>query len=243
MYDTERDLFLPESHGRMSWVDNTFFAPEALVDGRGRQVMWAWLTDNPRAEIDEAIADGWCGVYGLPRVLWLGEDDTLRIAPAPELQMLRYNARSFEDVTLGPGEQYELVGINGRSCEIQFSVDVGSAQRAGVRVCTSPQNEETTLLYYDVPRKKLVFDATQSGPLGRTVVEEAPLILAEGEPLVLRVFIDQSVVELFANDRQAITRRVYPEREDSDRVRLYCQGGAATFASIQTWEMMPSNGW
>jgi beta-fructofuranosidase len=242
-YDTGRDLFLPESHGRMSWVDNTFFAPEALVDGQGRQIMWAWLTDNARAEIDEAIADGWCGVYGLPRVLWLGEDDTLRIAPAPELQVLRYNAKSFGDVTLGSGEEFELEGIDGRSCEIQFTVDVGSARQVGLRVRTSPRKEETTLLYYDASRKKLVFDATQSGPLGRTVVEEAPLTAPEGQPLHLRVFIDRSVVEVFANERQAITRRVYPEREDSDRVLLLSRGGAAAFSEIETWEMMPSNGW
>ena len=57
------------------------------------------------------------------------------------------------------------------------------------------------------------------------------------------MFIDHSVVEVFANDRQAITRRVYPEREDSDRIRLFSRGGTAAFSDIQTWEMMPSNGW
>ena len=227
----------------MSWVDNTFFAPEALVDGRGRQIMWAWLTDNARAEMDEAIADGWCGVYGLPRVLWLGADGTLRLAPVPELESLRYNAKRFDDVALDQDAEFELAGIDGRSCEIQLTVDVGTAQQVGLRVRTSVGKEETTLLYYDAPRKVLVFDATQSGPLGRTVVEGAPFALPEGQPLQLRVFIDHSVVEVFANDRQAITRRVYPEREDSDRVQLYCRDGAATFADIKTWEIMPSNGW
>jgi beta-fructofuranosidase len=247
-YDTERDLFLPETHGRMSWGDNTFFAPEALIDGRGRQIMWAWLTDNPRQETEEAIVDGWCGVYGLPRVLWLGKDDTLRLAPAPELQVLRYNERRFDDVTLNAGAELELPVVNGRSCELQLSVDVQSAQKAGLRVRTSAKGEETTLLYYDAPRGKLVFDSTQSGPLGsvlenRVSVEEAPFAVPDGQPLRLRAFIDHSVVEVFANDRQAITRRVYPEREDSDQVRLFSQGGTAAFSDIATWEMMPSNAW
>ncbi|MFN2157115.1 MAG: glycoside hydrolase family 32 protein [Anaerolineae bacterium] len=247
-YDTERDLFLPETHGRMSWMDKTYFAPEALIDGRGRQIMWAWLTDNLRPEIEDAIADGWCGVYALPRVLWLGEDDTLRLAPAPELEVLRYNPKRFDDITLDDDTEFELQGINGRSCEIEFCVDLRSAQRAGVQVRSSAKGEETTLLYYDAPRKVLVFDATRSGSaenalLNRSVVEEAPLAVPDGQPLRLRVFVDHSVVEVFANDRQAIARRVYPEREDSDQVRLYCQGGATTFSEIETWEMMPSNGW
>ena len=242
-YDTQRDLFLPETHGRMSWVDNTFFAPEALIDCRGRQIMWAWLTDNPSAEIDESIADGWSGVYGLPRVLWLGEDDTLRFAPAPELRTLRHNAKSFDDIVMGQATEYELHGINGRSCEIQFTVDLQSAQRAGVRVRTSAEHDETTLLYYDASRKKLVFDSKEGGTLGRTVVEEAPLLIPDDQPLALRVFIDNSVVEVFANERQAITRRVYPQQDGSERVLLFCQGGSVAFTDIETWEMMPSNAW
>ena len=243
-YDRQNDLFLPESHGRMSWADNTFFAPEALIDGRGRQIMWAWLVDNMRKETEDVIADGWCGVYCLPRVLWLGDDDTLRLAPPPELQSLRYDPKGFDEVTLDSGE-YELSGTNGRSCEISITIDIGSAERVGLRVRTSPHNEEATLLCYDTKTKELVFDATDggAGPARANLkrVEKAPFALAKGEMLRLRVFIDNSVVEIFANDRQAITRRVYPERDDSDRVRLFCDGGNATFSSIETWEMMPSN--
>jgi len=36
--DTRNDKFIPESHGRMTWKDTTMFAPEALIDGKGRQL-------------------------------------------------------------------------------------------------------------------------------------------------------------------------------------------------------------
>lgn len=249
-YDTQQDLFLPETHGRMSWADKTFFAPEALIDAQGRQLMWAWLTDDPVSEIDQMIADGWSGVYGLPRVLWLTDDNSLGIAPAPELQTLRYNHHKFDNIILEHDREFELTGINGRSCEIALKVDVMSAQRVGLKVRTSSNNEETTLLYYDTSRQKLVFDAEESGPLARTNgrqqfknVEEAPLTIRAGKPLDLRVFVDNSVIELFADGRQAITRRVYPQREDSERALLFCNGGDAAFSSIETWEMMPANGW
>ena len=45
------------------------------------------------------------------------------------------------------------------------------------------------------------------------------------EPLRLRVFVDKSVVEVYANDRQAICRRVYPGRPDSLGVALFARGG------------------
>lgn len=40
------------------------------------------------------------------------------------------------------------------------------------------------------------------------------------EPLKLQVFIDKSVVEVFANDRQAVMRRIYSTRDDEGKARL-----------------------
>ncbi len=236
-YDTRAKRFLPEGHGRMTWGDNTYFAPEALVDDRGRQIMWAWLTDNPGGE----PARGWSGVYGLPRSLWLGADGTLRMRPVKELAMLRNDERTFPDVTLDDGQTKTLAGVVGDSCELQITIDPKSASQSGVKVRASAGGEEETLLYYDAEAKSLVFDSTRSGIDGRRRVERAPFELKPNEPLVLRVFVDKSVVEVYANDRQAICRRVYPGRNDSLGVTLFAIGGEAAFSQVKAWEMMPSN--
>jgi beta-fructofuranosidase len=231
------DRFLPDHHGRMTWVDNTYFAPEALVDDRGRQIMWAWLTDNPEGEKEK----GWSGVYGLPRTLWLGEDGTLRLRPVKEIEMLRGQERSWPAVTLTNGQARPLEGISGDSCELEIEIDAGTARRCGVKVRAAADGMEETLLYFDREAQALVFDSTRSGVSGRKVVESAPFALREDESLHLRVFVDRSVVEIYANDRQAIGRRVYPMRADSTRVSLFSQGGAARFRSVRAWEMMPAN--
>jgi beta-fructofuranosidase len=236
-YDTKNDRFLPANHGRMSWVDNTYFAPEALVDARGRQIMWAWLTDNPGGE----EAKGWSGVYGLPRSLWLGEDGTLRMRPVKELEMLRCDEKTWSDITIADGDTKTLDGVVGDSCELEITIDSATARQFGVKVRASAAGEEETLLYYDAETKKLCFDATRSGIDGRRALEQAPLALEDGEPLKLRVFVDKSVVEIYANDRQAICRRVYPGRDDSLAVVLFARRGEAKLSSVKAWEMMPSN--
>lgn len=235
--DYRDDRFFPTTHGRMTWVDSTYFAPEALLDGQGRQIMWAWLTDNPSGEKQT----GWSGVYGLPRTLWLGNDGTLRMQPVPELELLRRNHLSWKDVTVSDSESKLLDRVVGDACELTLEVENGSADRCGVKVRTSPGGEEETLLYYDAPLKELVFDSTRSGGEGRKVIERAPLTLAPGEPLKLRVFIDRSVVEVYANDRQAIGRRVYPTRSDSLGVKVFAVGDRAICRKIDAWEMMPAN--
>ena len=137
--------------------------------------------------------------------------------------------RAVETIVAEDGSTWELV------------IEPGTAKYCGVKVRTSPGGEEQTLLYYDGDAGELVFDATQSGVTGRMVVERAPFVLKDGEPLKLRVFVDKSIVEIFANDRQAIGRRVYPGRDDSLGIELFATGGAATFKSVTAWDMMPSN--
>jgi len=66
--------------------------------------------------------------------------------------------------------------------------------------------------------------------------ETAPLLLGD-EPLRLRVFIDKSVVEVFANGRQCVAARVYPERGDSLGVSLRAQGQDAELLAFDAWQM------
>ena len=73
------------------------------------------------------------------------------------------------------------------------------------------------------------------------VIESGPLELKPKESLKLRVFIDKSVVEVFANNRQVVVRRIYPTRQDSRGVILFTRGGMANISELQAWDMMPSN--
>jgi len=59
----------------------------------------------------------------------------------------------------------------------------------------------------------------------------------DGELLKLQVFIDKSVVEVFANHRQCLALRVYPEREDSTEVSIRVQGCDALLRSLEAWQM------
>lgn len=59
----------------------------------------------------------------------------------------------------------------------------------------------------------------------------------DGELLKSQVFIDKSVVEVFANHRQCLALRVYPEREDSTEVSIRVQGCDALLRSLEAWQM------
>ena len=67
--------------------------------------------------------------------------------------------------------------------------------------------------------------------------ETAPIVLNDDEPLCLRVFVDRSIVEVFANDRRCVAARVYPGRDDSVGVSLRAQGSEAVLRSLDAWQM------
>ena len=60
------------------------------------------------------------------------------------------------------------------------------------------------------------------------------------EKLKLRVFVDNSVVEVYANDKQAVSRRIYPKKNGTG-ITLFSNGGNINVKSFKTWEIMPSN--
>ena len=237
----KNEQFHPTFHERMSWVDNEFFAPESLLDARGRRIMWAWLFD--RRAGGTRSESGWSGTMSLPRVLTLCKDGKLLMNPPKEIEKLRYHPIEQTKLTVKADSELKLKGISGKSIELALEIVPGKgAAQFGVKVCCSADGSEQTLVYYDAADKKLKVDTTKSGPEGTRRIEAGPFELKGGETLKLRVFVDKSVVEVFANDgRQAVTRRIYPSADNAAGVALFSKGGPAAATSVKAWDIMSSN--
>lgn len=235
------EQFHPELHEQMSWVDNTYFAPESMLDPKGRRIMWAWVFDQS----DEATqkAGGWSGVFGLPRELWLGEDHRLRMRPVEELKALRYNQRSHSQIRMAPNEQRLVENIQGNVLDLELVLEPFGADRCGIKVCCAPDGSEETIVGYDRVARTIYIDTQRSSSsgIGLKTVEAGPFHLADTELLHLRILIDKSVVEVYANERQAALRRIYPSHPESLHLKLFCEGGAMHVHRLTAWEMMPSN--
>jgi len=149
----------------MSWLDNTFFAPESLQDNSGRRIMWAWILDGRKENIIKQ--SGWSGIFSLPRVLSLAEDgNSLKIDTPEELKSLRYNPVELKDITIEADSNMNLQGIKGNSLEIDVEMAPDGATNFGISVCCSDDGREQTDIYCDVNEKVLVIDTS------RTTVED-----------------------------------------------------------------------
>jgi sucrose-6-phosphate hydrolase SacC (GH32 family) len=232
----ENEQFHPEEHFRMNWPGGACFAPETLLDDRGRRVFWAWAVGSP-------------STMTLPRVLSLGEDGLLRIEPAEELAVLRSNPRRLDDVTVTAGADVALADVSGDCLELRVAVEAPTAGLCGVKVRCSPDAREETAIAFDAAAGVLRIDFAKSsldestrsseffaGPGGPVSAQEAPFALAPGEPVELRVYLDRSVLEVYANNRQCLTQRIYPTLDESVGVSLFSSGGDVAM-TVDAWDM------
>ena len=229
------------------------------MDAQGRRIFFDWIREI--RGVEEERASGWSGVMTVPRILSLATDGSLQIEPVPELECLRMNPKVRENITLNADDEMNLEEVQGNCLELAVEIDPGDATEVGVQVLCSPDQAEQTGVLYVPAERTLKIDISRStlneaiqyphyrdaGGNARLPESErfvdaqrAPFSLKDSETLQLRIYVDKSVVEVFANGRQCITQRVYPTRADSIGVRLVSRGGQAHFRSVQAWEMAPA---
>ena len=239
--------FTPERHGRIAYGDagrlGSFCEGLTLADGSGRRILFGRVSEGRYDDIQRA--SGWSGILALPRVLSLSDEGTLRIEPVPELEVLRRGHQHLSDIHIGANSTVPLEEVRGDSLEIAAVLEGEGAEEFGLKVRCSPGGEEQTLVCYNTRYsflKRLILDVSRSSasPAVRNrEPQRGSLGLSSGEPLELRVFVDRSVVEVFANGRQCLTKRIYPDRPDSLGVELFARGGDARLRAMDMWQMDP----
>ena len=246
MVGTYKDhKFHPETYANTDFGGD-LYAARTLVDDRGRRILFGWLWDEPRARKYQFEA-GWAGVMSLPRVLTVRPDNTLDFRPARELHVLRRKHWRFENKSLRDGTLEVLPDASGDCLEIlaEFERIEGAegADRFGLLVRRSPEGQEETQIAYHKPVYIFADDylsvdrnrSTLSPGVARGIAGVSPE-LKQGENLKLHIFLDRSVLEIFANGR-CLTRRIYPSRQDSTGIALFASGGSVNLKSMDVWRM------
>jgi beta-fructofuranosidase len=230
--------FRPEVQGRADLGD-CYYAARSMADEKGRRILWGWIREG-RSEAAQRAA-GWSGVMSLPRVLIVRDDGGLGMAPAPELAALRGKHHHFESLPIVPGSFSFLKSVRGDSLEIQAEFEPGASEAVGLTVRRALDGKEQTSITYNRTNGKLLVERDRSslspdvdrGPQG------GAFALAGDETLKLHVFLDASVIEIFANDRACLTSRIYPSRSHSLGLGMFARGAKARLKALNVWEMRP----
>jgi beta-fructofuranosidase len=190
-----------------------FYAPNTMLVPDGRRLVWGWVNGFARGR-------GWNGCLTLPRLLSFSRDGQLRQIPAPQLAKLRGPVATWRNVSLdSSGKSHPLPETN--TFEIETEIDLQSA--ASISVGIKSGNAAPQVL------------ANFNGLELQVLNAKAPLTLVKGDrKLALRIFVDRSVLEIFANETVCVTKVISPPGAGAV-LEMRAEGGAATAKLIRAW--------
>ncbi|KAF2159734.1 glycoside hydrolase family 32 protein [Zasmidium cellare ATCC 36951] len=144
----------------------------------------------------------------------------------------------------------DLPQVNSSHFHLQTTIgkapSTGKDDFLGVQLRASPNQGEYTEVRYYAFNSSVVLDRTHSTLLAAShpdigtatfVGHFEPFTYANGtENIVMDFFVDGSLLEIFINDRFAMTSRIYPSRADALGAALVVKG-EAQIENVSLWEM------
>jgi len=182
----------------------------------------------------------WRGAMSIPRTLSVKKINgewILMQQPIAALQQLRYGAMEWKEKSI---ENKWVLPAKGQQYELDLLIDIGTSAQCGVRLAAG--NGKELEIGYNAKDKKLYIDRSKTaqqsfhkkfGELSRyeTHVE------ASKNQIRLRVFFDNSIVSVFANEGEAVlTAQFYPDKKDN-AIELFSNNGRATLKQGRFWMM------
>lgn len=223
-----------------------YYAALLFTDEAGRLLVHGWAGEGDRAVWDRAAGarPAWNGALALPRLVEPAVGGGLRLSPLPEAESLRQP----EPETLPPGPLTQTLRPQTRGLSLEIDLTLRWTGRPGVldlAFALSPEGHETRICLDPVQLRAVLHREASGAPPG---IETRPLLLDlprldPATDLRLRVFLDHSLVEIFAGlpapgPQSALSARIYPAEPEALGLALRpAQPGTWNLVSGQIWSL------
>lgn len=236
----QTDSPLQKGHN-VNWVDygKDFYAPitwDNLPGGPKRRIWLGWMSNWRYADVTPTAP--WRGAQSVPRDLALHTfGDEVRLVKTPVRELRRLRGR-HEQFGVQPIRGSVPLGVSARTAEIIAVLEPGTATAFGLSV--RGNDEEETLIGYDVVAEEMSVDRRYSGEVGFSSdfpgVHTGPLPL-EGGRVRFHILFDASSIEVFGNaGHTVVTDQIFPTTLGKE-LTLYAAGGDAKLISLDVWEL------
>jgi beta-fructofuranosidase len=193
----------------------TAYASNISHASDGRALLWLW----GRTETEPQR--GWNGRMTLVRELTVDADGFLRQRPAVEYEALRGQPITHSPADLGATPL--VLPLRGDTLELQADITLGKANIIGLRARTGAGAARSIEARYERGCR------LHLGP--------ASTLLGVRDRVRLRLFVDRSVAELYADDGAAAIFQCFHCTPGANGVEVFAQGGAARLESATAWPL------
>ncbi len=182
--------------------------------------------------------EGWAHTYSLPREINLSADGRrIEQRPYSGLEKMRTDTKWEKSAFDLDGIQ-SLAPVSGRKFEIRGNFKVG---KSAFGFNFLGDGEKCAKLYYSPNDNTVTLDISQidrlvnDGDIFNGIYRsELPEAIAEGDVVTLHVFMDNSIADIFVNDKWAFSVRLYPSNADADQIEAFTDGNTRVI-SLGAW--------
>jgi sucrose-6-phosphate hydrolase SacC (GH32 family) len=219
---------------------NHLLSPTPLHKG-GQVIAMGIIPDERHPQ--ECWTAGWAHHYSLPRVLSADASGHIFQVHFEGIDAWCVPMTSLSNIALEEGKITTLDGVSGESMRLHIKLKRGDSQSVSLLLRRSPNDREKTVIRYQWEIGKLVLDRTESSLNSRVKrnVEETTYFPKITDAITLTAFLDQSVLEVFIDERAAFATRIYPTLRSSDGVALSCSGLGAIAEQV-SWARIDQPG-
>ncbi len=214
-----------DNYAAVSWSD--------IPEEDGRRIIIGWMNNWKYA--NQVPTASWRGAMTLPRLLSLTNRNgnvILSQMPVQEIEKLRKETHSWSDVAV-TSENPLIHETNEDLLEIEVDLDVHSGDE--VHIILKSSGECETIIGYDPEREWLFIDRSKSGLTDFNpsfACKHGARLVPDKGNVKLRIWVDRSVVEVFANGGiVALTDQVFPINP-IEKVLISTVAGSAELNSL-----------
>jgi len=234
-YDAVQMRFIPDQPDPIQFDTGNYYSVNPhMEDNQGpshqkRRSMQAWITGpaSPTRTVPY-----WQGAHAIPRSLSIQQKRVWQ-EPIPEIQALRGRHTWFHSLKAAMAG---LPDISGDALEIRLVFHPQGENEAGIYLRLSGNGQEYVRVFYDPVRAEFGVDGPildrNAQSLSDMVIGRQKSFLSPGDPVLMHIFLDRSIIEVYVNG-SAYTSRVFAGADDLG-VAL---SSSLVMSSLEIWEM------
>ncbi len=214
--EIKNNQFIIEENSSWNLLDygDEVYATNVLTDPNGKAILFAWIKGKG--------FESWKGMICLPRIIDLTIEEQksqLIQKPIPTVKKLRKNLIYQKTKKFKPNQRHKIQNSISRSLELEIIFSLKLSTRKDMK--NTKKNEERSILGINFNDGEQVFPlqilkTLNSNPIQYKIKLNSKSHLLrtvkEKQENHLHIFVDNSVLEVFINNREVMTSRFYPKQ-------------------------------
>lgn len=219
----DRDLmkFIPDSETprKIDVGNGTFTGPSGFFDPISKVNILFTIAQGNRDSWAEYYS-GWAHNGGMPIELRLNENNELNITPVQAVESLHSQELvNVENITFKEANEI-LDTVKSDALDIDIVFSPNNSNKFGMSLRSTDDLIETTKIYYDNVKKGLYVDRLHSS-LDSTSKDITGDVYEYNGDLHLRILLDRSLLEIYANNERSLTTRIFPSLLDAKGLSVF----------------------